>query len=118
MSAVAPSGHRTEGHRARYYFSQDCIHHITSKHISVLLQAQILRCSAEQQVHIISQKILPGRANVIRQAAKTMRAVDVCFFFPLTPEYEVVPLLFYRGSSFVYFLSKTGCEVVEGDNNK
>ena len=45
-----------------------------------MLQAQILECDAEQQVNIISQKSLPGQANVIRQAAKTVTAVEVCFF--------------------------------------
>lgn len=45
-----------------------------------MLQAQILECDAEQQVNTISQKSLPGQANVIRQAAKTVTAVDVCFF--------------------------------------
>lgn len=45
-----------------------------------MLQALILECDAEQQVNTISQKSLPGQANVIRQAAKTVTAVDVCFF--------------------------------------
>lgn len=54
-----------------------------------MLQAQVLGCDAEQQVNMISQKILPGQANVVRQAAKTMKAV----FFIFTAEYEVVPVM-------------------------
>lgn len=44
-----------------------------------MLQARGLGCDAER-VNIISQKILPDRENVITQAGKTMKAVDVSFF--------------------------------------